>query len=67
MTVIVPRDLAVRVHASAGMGEVSVFGEDSGGVTPSRSFQSEDYTNAARKLTLDVSVGFGEVKVIRSQ
>jgi lia operon protein LiaF len=67
MTVIVPRDLAVRVHASAGMGEVSLFGEDSGGVAPSRTFQTEDYAGAASKLTLDASVGFGEVKVIRSQ
>ena len=67
MTVVVPRDLAVRVRASAGMGEVSLFGEDTGGVAPSRSFETPDYASAARKLTLDASVGFGEVRVIRSQ
>ncbi|HEX7588267.1 MAG TPA: cell wall-active antibiotics response protein LiaF [Anaerolineae bacterium] len=67
LTVIVPRTLSLRVHASAGMGDVSLFGEESGGVAPSRSFLAEDYATAATKLTLDASVGFGEVKVIRSQ
>ena len=67
LTVVVPRDLAVRVHATAGMGDVSVFGDHAGGISPVRTFQSDDYASAARKVNLDASVGFGDVKVIRSQ
>ncbi len=67
LSVIVPRDLAVRVHASAGMGEANVFGQHSGGFGPTLTFQSDDYTSAPRKLNLEASVGLGEVRVARSQ
>lgn len=67
MRVTVPQNLSVRVHASAAVGDVSLFGEDSAGFAPSRTYQSEDYVTAVSKLTIDASVGFGEVRVIRSQ
>jgi hypothetical protein len=67
LTVIIPRNTMARVHASAGMGLVSLFGEDSMGVAPSRTFQTNDYATAVSKLSLDASVGFGQVQVIRSQ
>ncbi len=67
LTVRVPRELAVRVHASAGMGEANVFGQHSGGFGPTLTFQSDDYASATRKLDLEASVGLGAVKVVRSQ
>lgn len=66
LTVVVPREISVRVHASAGMGDVAVFGQHSGGIGCTLDFQSDDYASAARKLDIDVSVGMGEVRVVRA-
>lgn len=67
LTVIVPRDVSARVHASAGFGDATLFGQHSSGIGPALTFQSDDYASATRKLNIDASVGFGDVKVIRSQ
>jgi len=64
--VIVPRDLAVRVKASAGLGDVNIFGERADGIAPHLDFQSPDYATAERKLDLEASVGLGEVKIMRT-
>lgn len=66
LKVSVPRDVAVRVHVSAGFGDVSAFGEKSSGIAPSLRFQSDDYATATRKLNIDASIGFGDVKVVRA-
>ena len=66
LTVILPRDLAVRVKANAGFGEVTVFDQKHEGIGPHIDFQSDDYATATRKLDLEASVGFGEVKVVRA-
>lgn len=65
LTVILPRDLAVRVKASGGFGDVHVFEQRAEGIGPVLTFQSDDYATAARKLDLEVSVGFGDAKVVR--
>lgn len=65
LTVIVPRDLAVRIQARGGLGDVEIFGQRADGIGPSLDFQSEDYATAARKLDLEVSLGLGEAKVVR--
>ncbi len=64
--VIVPRDLAVRVKASGGLGDVEIFGQRADGIAPHLDFQSDDYATATRKLDLEVNVGLGDVKVIRA-
>ncbi len=66
LTIIVPRDLAVRARASAGLGDVSVLDKRSDGIAAAASFESEDYASAACRLNLEASVGVGEVKVMRS-
>jgi lia operon protein LiaF len=66
LTVSLPRDLAVRVKASAGFGAVAVFGRKHEGIDPHIDFQSDDYVTATRKLDLEAGVGFGEVKVVRA-
>ena len=65
LKVIVPRDLAVRVKASGGLGDVEIFDQRADGIAPHLDFQSTDYATAARKLDLEVSVGFGDAKVVR--
>lgn len=66
LRVTVPRDLAVRVRASAGMGEVRLFDEEESGIDPRLEFQSPEYASAARKLNLIASVGLGAVRVSRA-
>lgn len=66
LTVIVPRDVAVRVKASVGLGDVRVFQERADGIAPHLDFQSPDYATAERKLDIEASVGLGEVKVVRA-
>jgi predicted membrane protein len=65
LKIVVPRDLAVRVKASAGFGDVTVFDQKHEGIGPHIDFQSNGYAAAARKLDLAASVGFGDVKVLR--
>ncbi len=60
-----PRDLAVKVSARAGLGEVKVLDEESDGFSPVVEYQSDDYATATRKLRVEASVGLGEVKVVR--
>lgn len=67
LTVIVPRDLAVRVKARAGLGDARLFDERADGFGPSLDFQSTDYVTATRKLDLEASVGLGAVKVVRAR
>ena len=67
LTVIVPRDLAVRVKASAGLGDARLFDERADGFGPRLDFQSADYVTATRKLDLEASVGLGAVKVVRAR
>ncbi len=66
LTIVLPRDLAVRVDASAGLGNVFVLGERSDGFSPHVSFQSDDYAAANRKLDIHASVGLGNIKVLRA-
>lgn len=66
LTVIVPRDLAVRVQARTGMGDVFVLGKKSEGIGPSVEFHSDDYASAPRKLNLEANVGLGKVQVMRA-
>lgn len=65
LSVIVPRDLSLRVQAHAGLGDVEVFDKRESGMSPQVAFQSDDYATAARKLKLNAHVGLGKVRVVR--
>ena len=60
LVVIVPADVPVRVEGSAGVGEVSIFGESDGGLGV-----RNEYVPAEESVTfsLDLSGGIGEVVV----
>jgi predicted membrane protein len=66
LAIVIPRDVPVRVKASAGLGNVFVLGKRSEGFGPQVNFQSDDYAAAARKLSIDASVGLGDVHVMRA-
>jgi phage shock protein PspC (stress-responsive transcriptional regulator) len=61
-TLIVPRDVCVATSADVGVGNVSMFGRDNGGVD----VDFEDMPEAAPDVTrvvLDATVGVGELRV----
>jgi Cell wall-active antibiotics response 4TMS YvqF len=59
LTVVVPKGVAVRTHAEVGDGALSILGTDVTGKNVRRDYESEDYGQANRKLSLDLSVGTG--------
>ena len=62
LVVIVPDDVTVDVHAEAGIGEVSVFGEVDSGTAVERT----DIERAGvRVLQLDLRTGIGQARVER--
>lgn len=64
LVVIVPeRITCVSTHARAGLGEVNVFGERRGGIGPDH--RTEAVCLAAPVLSLELSVGLGQVEVRR--
>ena len=66
LKVIVPSGVSLKIHASAGFGDARLFDEKTDGIGPSLRFKSDDYATAARKLEVDASAGFGNVKVVKS-
>jgi phage shock protein PspC (stress-responsive transcriptional regulator) len=60
--VIVPEDVCVVTTADVGIGNVSVFGRDNGGVDVDFEDTPEAAPDATR-LVLDAEVGLGEVRV----
>jgi predicted membrane protein len=67
LTVVVPKGVAVRTHAEVGDGALSILGTDVTGGNVRRDYESEDYGQANRKLSLDLSVGTGVLAVVRQE
>jgi predicted membrane protein len=65
LLIVVPRDAAVEVDASASAGLVSVFGEESDGFDVERSV-TED-ADGDVSLLIDAHVGLGDVRVVRER
>jgi predicted membrane protein len=65
LTVVVPKDVSVRVEAKANNGALGIFGKDSSGEDVERSYTQEGYEQAARRLSLDLSVDKGAISVQR--
>jgi predicted membrane protein len=64
---VVPRGVAVRAHAEVGDGALSILGSDVTGENLDREYESEDYGQADRRLSLDLSVGTGVLAVVREE
>jgi|SRR5215211_523032 len=67
LTVVVPRGVAVRADAEVGDGALSILGKDVSGENVQRDYESEDYDQADRRLSLDLSVGTGVLAVVREE
>ena len=65
LTVILPPSIPVDVNGTVGAGEVDLLGETGDGLSVTRHYQSEGFEAANITLTLDVSVGAGQIEVTR--
>ncbi len=66
LMIVLPREVAVRIRGSAGLGDVFVLGERAEGFGPTIRFESDDYPKASRRLALEARVGLGQVRVLRA-
>jgi predicted membrane protein len=67
LTVVVPKGEAVRTHAEVGDGALSFLRSEVSGENLERNYESEDYGQADRRLSLDLSVGTGVISVVREE
>ena len=67
LTVVVPQGVAVRAHAVVGNGALSILGSDASGENLDRDYESRDYGDADRRLSLELSAGTGVVAVVRQE
>lgn len=65
LEVRLPDDLPVRVHATSGIGQVEVLGEEDGGFGSELDHVDDGFNSGTTSLDLEVSVGIGEVTVTR--
>ncbi|MDH3307463.1 MAG: cell wall-active antibiotics response protein, partial [Acidimicrobiia bacterium] len=62
VTIYLPPNVTVQVNAEAGIGEINVLGQTESGFGPSI---TERFGTSPDVLSLDVSVGIGQVEVRR--
>lgn len=68
IVVRVPEDLAFEVRGRASAGQIVISGEEErSGLVVRETFSSPGYENANRRLSLNLSVGFGQIEVRRGQ
>lgn len=65
ITVRVPTDTAVAIDASVGAGEIDLLGETVDGLSVTRSYVSDGFSEAGATLTLDLDVAAGKIEVTR--
>lgn len=65
LTITLPRDLAVDIDASAGAGQVDLFGEVNEGLSVTNTYTSDGFESATVTLTLDLDVAAGNIEVDR--
>ena len=65
LTITLPRDLAVDINASAGAGQVDLFGEVNEGLSVTNTYTSDGFESATVTLTLDLDVAAGNIEVDR--
>ncbi|MDX8361938.1 cell wall-active antibiotics response protein LiaF [Cytobacillus sp. IB215316] len=62
---LIPEDIACKIDTTVNMGEVKVFELRKDGVHNTISFESDNYSNATRKLTIHLSLKAGSIRVDR--
>lgn len=62
-TIVVPDDVGVQVHWKVGAGNVDIQGFRDNGAGLDRTYTSDNYETATKKLHLELSAGLGAIEV----
>jgi hypothetical protein len=65
LLVIVPEEVALEIRGRVSAGEVDLLDRSADGVGAETAYRDPDYSGADRRLSLDLSVGLGNVDVRR--
>lgn len=66
LVVLVPADVALDATAEVGAGDASVLDHTNDGVDVRERTRDEGYEDASRRLVVDAEVGFGDLRIRRS-
>ncbi|TQS76616.1 hypothetical protein DX933_00485 [Ornithinibacillus gellani] len=61
--IIIPESVEFRVHASVKAGDIKIVGEEVDGINRSLEFETNDYTNAERRLDFRLKLKAGSIRV----
>ncbi|ASK60857.1 hypothetical protein CFK37_00850 [Virgibacillus phasianinus] len=61
--ILMPENVACRIEATVKAGEVNIMGQTSEGINRTLYYESEDYQDATRKLTINLKLKAGSVRV----
>ncbi|MEW9501660.1 cell wall-active antibiotics response protein LiaF [Jeotgalibacillus marinus] len=63
---LVPEELSVRVETSVKVGEIKIFDEKASGTAGNYlSYQSIDYDDAHKKVSIKIDLGIGDARITR--
>ncbi len=65
LTIVLPPDVPVLIDAAVGAGQIDLLGQQSEGLSVSRTYRSDDFESADVTLTLNLDVAAGNVEVER--
>jgi hypothetical protein len=65
LTIFLPAGVPVDIDASVGAGQVDLLGETSDGLSVNRTYTSDGFDAATVRLTLDLDVAAGNIRVER--
>ncbi|WP_167360038.1 cell wall-active antibiotics response protein LiaF [Halobacillus dabanensis] len=60
---LVPKHVPFRVDAKVKTGDIRVAGHKADGMNRSFQFETEDYSSATRRLTINIDLGVGSIRV----
>ncbi|WP_164908491.1 cell wall-active antibiotics response protein LiaF [Halobacillus litoralis] len=63
--VIIPKHVPFRVEAVIKVGDIKVVGHNAEGVNRTLQYETDDYALATRRLTFQIDLGIGDIKVVQ--
>ena len=65
--ILLPRDLEVRAHGSAGAGSIYILGRRSDGLFGDVEYTSPGFDEATKRVNIEVSLAIGDIYIRRTE
>ncbi|QHS21619.1 cell wall-active antibiotics response protein [Virgibacillus sp. MSP4-1] len=62
---LMPEDVALRIDATASVGDIKVLEKEANGVSKNLVYQSPDYEEAVQRLTIHLHLQVGDIRIDR--